>query len=65
MQPQGFEGDIAIDADMAADIVFGDDLGMLEDDKDWDEIYDMGLAGYRRPSWQPRRLWRPWQLRCI
>ncbi len=37
----GFEGDIGIDAEMNADITFGDDLGMLEDDSDWDEIYDM------------------------
>ena len=37
----GYEGDIGIDVDLNADITFGDDLGMLEDDSDWDEIYDM------------------------
>ena len=41
MSSMGLGGPMAIDVEANADILFGNDLGMLEDDNDWNEIYDM------------------------
>lgn len=36
----GFEGPMEFDFEFSGDCQFGDDLGTIEDDDDWNEIYD-------------------------